>query len=88
MLISVAEFLGSCMVAQFSLWKVEVARFGFRAFGFCCESTLMPSSFSAFEAGAAAIVGFGATVAGMDSFFCFLDFWSCWLPGKKLPTTT
>lgn len=93
MLISVAVFLGSCMVvAQFSLRKVAaLSRFGFKTFGCSCENTPMPSSLSAFEVGggAVAIVGFGAAIVGMDSFFCFLGFWSCWLPaGTKLPTTT
>jgi hypothetical protein len=68
MLISVPEFLTSCMecmVAQFSLWKGEE---------FCCPCGVPAlSSLSAIEAGMA---GAGAKVAGIESIFGFFGFWS------------
>lgn len=88
MFMSVVEFIGSCMVGQLSLRKGEEAVFGFSGLEFCCLCPSMPS-FSALLTGVTpTMLGAGVTIAGMDSAFCFLGFCSCWLPGRKLPTTT
>lgn len=77
MLMSVVEFLGSCMVLQFSLPKgCDRARFGFTVLELCSPFLSM-LSLSAFEVGEiVAILGGGVTVASTDSAFCFLSFCS------------
>lgn len=89
MLISVVEFLGSCMVAQLSLWNDgEAAIFCFEALEFCCVSPPMPSSTSMLADREAGAVVTETTVAGIDSIFCLLGFCSWWSLGRKLPITT
>lgn len=96
---SVAEFLGSCkectavFAPQLSLWKDEGAKVaGFREPGFCSPFPFKFSSVSTLDVGAvvAGVVLGTATgaVAGIVSGFCFFTFCSCWLVGRKLPTTT
>lgn len=97
---SVAEFLGSCkectaaLVPQLSLWKGEGAKpAGFNDPGFCTPFPFKLSSVSALEAGiavAGAVLGTepGAAVGTDSGGFCFFTFCSCWLVGRKLPTTT
>lgn len=99
MLMSVAVFLGSCkectaaLAPQLSLWKAAGENVvGFRELGFCRPLPFKLSSVSALEVGtvvAGVVLGTATgAAAGTDSGFCFFTFCSCWLVGRKLPTTT
>lgn len=84
MLISVPDVLMSCtacMAVQFSLPKKDE---------FCCPFPHIFSSLSGLDAGTgeAAMAGTVVRVAGIESILNFFGFVSCWLPGRKLPTTT
>ena len=93
MLISVPDFLESCMdciLAQFSLWMEEgEAMSGFRALELGCPCPPTPSSFAVLVTTGGVVVCTETGVAVCaETDFIFFGFCTGALSGRKLPTTT